>query len=211
LFGQSDSIAFGTLGFQLREGIYLDINDLKQNKTISREQIADKNSQQALDYFSQILNNLDTLVIKTKSNRLEKLAVDSIWGFCQNNQIYIQFNRRFFKVPLFGNASTYLIFVQQTTPRAFNPWLSDPYFNNSYSGFGMNNVNTSTVVSIQMLLDFKTGVIEEFSLESLESILKRDETLYKEFSKLKKKNKKKKAIYYLRKYNMLHPIYFPKN
>ncbi len=211
MLGQSDSIALGTIGFQLREGIYLNINDLKQNKTIGREQILDKNSQQALDYFSQVLNNLDTLVIKTKANKLEKLPVDSIWGFCQNNQIYVQFNRQFFKIPLFGNASTYLVFVTQTTPRAFNPWLYDPYFNNAYSGYGLNNSNTSTVVTIQMLLDFKTGQVDEFSLEALEVILKRDEQLYKEFLKLKKKNRKKKAIYYLRKYNILHPIYFPKN
>ncbi len=211
LIGQTDSIAYGALGFQLREGIYLSMSDLKQNKTIGREQIIDDNNQKALDYFSELLNNLDTVFLRNKSNQIEKLPVDSIWGFCQNNQIYVQFRRQFFKIPLFGNASTYLIFVQQTSQRAFSPWLNDPYFNNAYSGFGMNNMNTSTVVTIQMLLDYKTEQVEEFSLATLEAILKRDEVLYKEFSKLKKKKKKEKAIYYLRKYNMLHPIYFPKN
>jgi hypothetical protein len=209
LHGQRDSAAYGSLGFQLQEGLYQNIDQLRQNKPITKSQIKDKRSQEALDYFNELTKNSDTIYLKDL--KATKLSLDSIWGFCQNNQIYIQFDQKFFKVPLFGKASTYLVFVKQMNPRPmYNPWLYDPYFNNTYNGFGGINNNPTSTVTIQMLLDYETGLIQEFSLEALEEILKRDEKLYKEFSSLKKKKRKEKAIFYLRKYNMLHPIYFPK-
>ncbi len=209
LYGQTDSVAYGTLGFQLKEGFYLHFADLKLNQPITKKQILDNGNQDGLDYLTQLTKNYDTLVIQNKEGKNKKVSVDSIWGYCQNNQIYTRNGNEFFKVPLFGNASTYLIFVKQTTPRAYNPWLYDPYFNNAYPGFGINN-NSTTVVTIQMLLDMQTGNIDEFSLEGLETILARDPALFKAYSNLSKKKRKQKAIFYLRKYNMLHPIYFPK-
>jgi hypothetical protein len=211
LYGQKDSVAYGTLGFQLKEGFYLNFTDLKLNQPITKRQIVDNSNQDGLDYFTQLVKNYDTLVIQNKEGKNKKIAVDSIWGYCQNNQIYTRFENDFFKVPLFGNASTYLIFVKQTTPRSYNPWLYDPYFNNANPGFGINNNNNATtVVTIQMLLDMQTGSINEFSLAGLEAILARDAALFKDYSNLSKKKRKQKAIFYLRKYNMLHPIYFPK-
>jgi hypothetical protein len=210
LYGQKDSVAYGTLGFQLKEGFYLNFVDLKLNQPIVKKQIIDNGNQDVLDYFTQLVKNYDTILILNKAGENKKIAIDSIWGYCQNNQIYTKYGNEFFKVPLFGNASTYLIFVKQTTPRAYNPMLYDPYFNNAYPGFGMNNTNSTTLVTIQMLLDMQTGTIDEFSLADLETILARDTSLFKEYSNLSKKKRKQKAIFYLRKYNMLHPIYFPK-
>jgi hypothetical protein len=209
LQAQKDSVAYGSLGFQLNEGFYLSINDLKQNKPIGKNQISANENQQALDYFSQIVKNYDTLYIKNTLGKTSKVSLDSTWGYCQNNQIYIRYDNEFFKVPLFGNISSYLIFIKQTTPRTYNPWMYDPYFNNAYGG--MNNNSSTTTVSVQMILDLQSGNIDEFSVAALENILKRDEAIFKEYTGLKKKKKREKAIYYLRKYNIMHPIYFPKN
>jgi hypothetical protein len=212
LQAQKDSLAYGSLGFQLNEGFYLSINDLKQNKPIGKNQISSKENQQALDYFSQVVKNYDTLYIKNNSGKTSKVSLDSTWGYCQNNQIYIRYDKEFFKVPLFGNISSYLIFLKQTTPRTYNPWMYDPYFNNAYGGYGsVNNNASTTTVSVQMILDLQSGSIDEFSVAALENILKRDESIFKEYNGLKKKKKREKAIYYLRKYNMMHPVYFPKN
>jgi hypothetical protein len=207
---QKDSAAYGSIGFQLNEGLYLNFQQLKSNKPISKEQITSRYNTKQLDFLTELTKNEDSISIKI-NEKVFKIDIDSVWGYCQNNQIYISNGGNdFFKVPLFGSLSTYLVFVKQTNTRNFNPWMYDPYFNNVYPGYTLNGNNTN-VVTIQMLLDAQTGTLFEFSLEQLDSLLMRDADLYKEYRSLSKKKRRSKAIFYLRKYNIKHPIYFPKN
>jgi hypothetical protein len=213
LIGQKDSIAYGSLGFQIQEGLYLNIEQLKSNKPIVNSQIISRNDNKQSDFLTELIKNEDTINI-LYNNKTYQFDIDSIWGFSKNNQIYINHGENnFFKVPLFGNLSIYLIQVKLKTYRNFNPLVNDQYFNNTYSYAGIKEggTNTNKMVSAQMILDMHTGLIEEFTHEKLDTLLKRDIGIYNEYRSLSKKKRKSKAVFYIRKYNLNHPLYFPKN
>ena len=63
---------------------------------------------------------------------------------------------------------------------------------------------------MQYLLDFETGKIYEFDYQSVEKLIAKDIELFEEFSKLRKRKKRKLKFLYIRKYNKKHPIYFNK-
>ena len=63
----------------------------------------------------------------------------------------------------------------------------------------------------QYLIDFETGKILEFNLESTLLLLMKDAALYEEFVQLPRKKKKELMFVYIRKFNEKNPLYIPVN
>jgi len=61
----------------------------------------------------------------------------------------------------------------------------------------------------QYLIDFETGKIYEFDVESVKVLIMRDPELYEEFVKLTKKKQKELMFVYIRKFNERNPLYLP--
>jgi len=189
LFGQSDSVKY-THDYKFVTGIYLSYNDFKTNNpTIKQEPIIRNVSgkQFPLD------NMLYTKKIYYHNNSIKedvKLKRGEFWGCCSENVVYIHLNNVFHQILRFG---AIILFVR------FEPALiydtGDP---------------PTSVTRTPYFIDFYSGKKYEVNIETFQELIKDDTELYDEFMSLKRKSKKKKAMYqFLNRYNERHPIYFP--
>ena len=186
--------------FRLYEGIYINYEDLRFNWPIDKEKIITNLPKEQLDFFSKLVES-DMIEYKERDGSVIKIKTEKIWGYCQNNVIFINQESSFFRIPVFGAISSFIgaVAVINHSP-GFDPFMNTP--------------SNSTAHSIKefrpFLFDFYSGDITEFSLEKLEEYLSRDISLVNEFKQLRKKKKKEYAVKYIRLFNEKHPVFFPK-
>ena len=186
--------------FRLYEGIYINYEDLRFNWPIDKEKIITNVPKEQLDFFSKLVES-DIIEYKERDGSVIKIKTEKIWGYCQNNVIFINQENSFFRIPVFGAISSFIgaVAVINHSP-GFDPFMNTP--------------SNSTAHSIKefrpFLFDFYSGDITEFSLEKLEEYLSRDISLVSEFKQLRKKKKKEYAAKYIRLFNEKHPVFFPK-
>lgn len=194
-----DSIAF-TKDFRLYEGLYLGYQDFRYNWPIPKEKIITKINKDQLDFYS-ILIEQEFIEYTERDGSVSKVKSEQVWGYCQNNIIFINQDKNFYRIPVFGAISNFIGTAEVVN---YSPGY-DPFMNAPMSS---NAVKTREIR--QYLFDFYSGEIAPFNIEKLEEFLKRDEVVYKEFMTLSKKKKKELATKYIRMYNEKHLVYFPK-
>jgi len=194
-----DTIAF-TKDFRLYEGLYLGYQDFRYNWPIPKEKIITKINKDQLDFYSKLIEE-EFIEYTERDGSVSKIKSEQVWGYCQNNIIFINQDKNFYRIPVFGAISNFIgtVEVLSYSP-GFDPFMNAP----------MNSTAHKTREIRQYLFDFYSGEIAPFNIEKLEEFLKRDEPVYKEFMALSKKKKKEFATKYIRMYNEKHLVYFPK-
>lgn len=193
LFSQNDSI------FQRKEGLYLDYIQFRENKPISKLQIISNIDTKQLDFFTKVIAQKEINILNRQNEQVKIFSKD-LWGYFQNNNLYIHYDNAFYKVPVLG-AISYFIGTQEVTYYSnMGVGMGYPY------GMGVGGVPVKTREIKDFLLDYYTGKVYPFSIEVLEELLKKDEEIYNEFTQLSKRQKKKKYSYYIRKFNEKHRI-----
>lgn len=195
-----DSVAYAK-DFRLYEGLYLSYQDFRYNWPIPKEKINTKINKDQLDFYSKLLEEQDMIDYIERDGAEAKVKTEKVWGYCQNNIIYINQDNNFFRIPVFGAISNFIGTVEVV---GYSPGY-DPFMNAP-----INSTAAKTREIRQYLFDFYSGEIVEFSIDKLEEYLKRDEAIYKEFTALNKKKKKEFATKYIRMFNEKHAVYFPK-
>jgi len=198
-FKAQDSIAY-TKDFRLYEGIYLSYQDFRYNWPIPKEKINTAINKDQLDFYSKLIEE-DLIDYTERDGSETKVKSEKVWGYCQNNMIYINQDKNFFRIPVFGSISNFIGTVEVV---GYSPGY-DPFMNAP-----MNSTAVKTREIRQYLFDFYSGEIVQFSIEKLEEYLKRDDVIYKEYIALSKKKRKELATKYIRMYNEKHVVYFPK-
>jgi hypothetical protein len=202
LFNKSqaqDSIAYSK-DFRLYEGLYLGYQDFRYNWPIPKEKIITKINKEQLDFYSKLIED-GMIEYEERDGSISKIKAEHVWGYCQNNIIFINQDKNFYRIPVFGSISNFIGTVEVVNySRGFDPLMNVPMGNTAYK----------TREIRQFLFDFYSGEIVPFSIEQTEEYLKRDEAVFKEFSTLNRKKKKEQAFKYIRLYNEKHPVYFPK-
>lgn len=192
-----------TPAFKFKDGIFLNFQQVKNNSPIPKSQIMTTIDYNAFDFYDKLLDN-KYITIYDNLGVQKKIDVEKIWGFSDKGILYININDEFNRIPVFGSISH---FIANKTFQEYDPYRYQ-YQNSRYY---YNDPYTTKTVMIQYILDFETGKIYEFNVNSVEKILIKDPELYEEFSKLSNRKKKKLKFVYIRKYNQKHPVYFPKN
>lgn len=194
-----DSIAF-TKDFRLYEGLYLGYQDFRYNWPIPKEKIITKINKDQLDFYTKLIEE-EFIEYTERDGSVTKIKSDKVWGYCQNNIIFINQEKNFYRIPVFGAISNFIGTVEVTNySPGYDPFMNAPMGNRQYK----------TREIRQFLFDFYSGEIVPFSIEQVEEYLKRDDAIYKEYSALSKKKKKEFATKYIRMYNEKHLVYFPK-
>jgi len=201
----ADSIKY-TVDFQFNEGIYISYLDFRMNKPISKDILVSNEKREQLDFIGKTIENSEYIVFQIGGKDF-KIKTDSIWGFCQNNNIFINHDKKMFRIPVFGNISQ-LIVTQEIETHYPNGTINSFYYN---YGMTMGGVPPGATEMKQMILDFYSGNLMEYSPENVEEILKRDAKLHSEFVSLSRSKRRQKMSSLLRTYNLQHPVYFPKN
>lgn len=194
-----DSVAFN-LDFRLYEGLYLGYQDFRYNWPIPKEKIITRINKDQLDFYTKLIEG-EFVEFYERDGSISKVRSEKVWGYCQNNNIFINQNKKFFRIPVFGAISNFIgtVEVINYSP-GYDPFMNAP----------IGNTQMKTLEIRQFLFDFYSGDIVPFSTEQLEEYLKRDEVVYKEYMALSRKKKKELATKYIRMYNERHLVYFPK-
>lgn len=194
-----DSVAY-TKDFRLYEGLYLGYQDFRYNWPIPKEKIITKINKDQLDFYSKLIEE-EFIEYTERDGSVTKIKSDKVWGYCQNNIIFINQEKNFFRIPVFGCISNFIGTIEVTNySPGFDPFMNAPMGNSAYK----------TREIRQYLFDFYSGEIVPFNIDKMAEFLKRDEAIYKEYSQLSKKNKKELATKYIRMFNEKHLVYFPK-
>ena len=193
LQAQSDSVIFDAAA-GMPDRIYLTYNDFRNSRGITREEIEWPGDKTQLEFFTKVLQSenfsyrRDGTVLKAESRR--------IWGYWQNNWLYLNYKGEFYRVPVFG-AICYM--VANVTVNL--PGYYDPRFGYS-TGMG-----TTTEVH-EFLMNFYEGIITDLSVKEALELFKRDATIYEEYKSLRRGAQKNELYRYIRRFNAAHPVYF---
>ena len=187
-----------TKDFSFKEGVYLSFSDFKNNSPIPLSKVIFNANRGDRDFLKYALDKKD-LVYLDSLGKEQQIETSKVWGYSANDAIYVNYGTSFNRVVVIGSISHFVATVQ-TIVSLRNPYYYyDPYYNRT-----QYNYTTG-----QYILDFETGTIGDFNVTNMESLLQRDQELYKEFGALNKKKKRETIFIYLRKYNEKHAIYFP--
>jgi hypothetical protein len=191
--------------FRFKDGIYLNIEDVKRNNPIPKERIITNLNENDYKFFETLLEN-DAISVLDEMGVKQEIKVKDIWGYSQNGMLFIKYNSQFNRIPVFGSICHFIADKTYLDNR-YNPY-SYNYNSYYYNPYYYPNTQTVKTELRQYILDMETGQIMDYTHENLEIILARDKTLYEEFVKLKTKKKRQLKFLYLRKYNEENPFYF---
>jgi len=202
IFAQIDSVKKirHSPEFKFADGIFINADQLKKNNPLKKGKIVTEIPYEQIDFFEQLFQ-YKSISYYSDMGSLIEIETAKIWGYCENNKIYINLSSEFNRIPYMG---TICHFIANKTVYDY-PGTS-PYGYNSYDPYLYPSSYNSSVEMRQYLYDFETDKVIDFDMNSVEAILIRDEELYEEFINLKKKEKKQKMFLYIRKYNEKHPL-----
>ena len=205
LCGQGDSTGYTrfTPQFKIREGIYLNFEQVKNNRPIPKSRIvsaADYDEQYFYDHAlqSKEIYYYDNFGVK------QEIQTKKIWGYSQNGSLYVNINDGFYRINILGNICH---FVANYT--SYNNNYPYSFYDYRYNPYGGRASTYTTTEMRQYLLDFATGNILDYNVTSVELLLMRDPELHDEYISLRNRKKKQLKFLYIRKFNERNPLYFP--
>lgn len=190
---QQDSVAYSR-DYEFKEGFFLTAEQFKANTPVFKNDIISSYPKSQVDFMTQMLEQ-KFLTYKANDGSEQKVETGSLWGFCQNRSVYINFNNEFHRLNVIGVLCHFIASVN--LPMNY----SDPM--NTYG------INTNNELR-QFILDTRINKVLDFNVRNMEIILQDDPVLLAEFMKLKKRKKTDSIFIYLRKYNEKHPLYLLK-
>ncbi|HTL82687.1 MAG TPA: hypothetical protein VL651_13330 [Bacteroidia bacterium] len=192
LHAQTDSVAYNP-DFVFKEGIYLNYQQFRTNAPVARAKVRTHLDSTRMDYLKQSMTQKVITYIDS-AGALQEVNVMKLWGFCENNAVYINFNNDFNRIVVMGSLSHFTAnYTSYMTTDPTNP--------------GGSTYGTPVQSQRQYVLDIKTGNVVDFVLPNMEFLLKRDDILYKEFMAMRKGKRRQMMFFYLRKYNERNALY----
>lgn len=180
-------------GFELSDGVYADFEAFRFNKpTVPIALLRDDQGLPVKD----IRRSVSKLYWQLEGGERQVIRKDRLWGFCQNNAVYIAAGNGFYRIGLMGMLS------HMTYELSYRDW--DPYMY-PYGGV------TRTVL-VQQVIDMRSGEFLPFNASGMDAALRHDPVLQEEFRSLPKKqrNSTEALFRFLRLYNQRNPLFFPK-
>jgi hypothetical protein len=214
-----------TPDFRFKDGIYVNFDQVKSNNPIPKAKLLTSTDYNDREFFKKLLES-NKLYYYDGMGIRQEIATNSIWGYSRNGVLYIQIQESFTRITFMGSICHFVADITTYDSRYYNsPYggYYDPYsyyspygygnyynpYNSYYSPYARNNMAKNELR--QYLIDFETGKILEFNLESTELLLMKDAKLYEEYMQLPRKKKKDLMFVYIRKFNENNPLYIPEN
>jgi hypothetical protein len=200
IVSQTDSIIYSE-GL-LKEGFYLTYNDFRKNSPISKQVITSEIKKETLDFYGKTAAYDKLVYVKNETTFTVQTA--SLWGFYQNNALYINYNNTFYRIPVFG-AISYLIATVNV--KNYDIGGMGGFYDPIYGPAGFP---TQTKELRDFIVNFYDGKMIEFTLNNAEALLSRDKELFSEYKKLRNRKQREQINSFIRRYNTSHAIHFIK-
>lgn len=186
--------------YEFRDEIYTSIEMVKANRPIPPSRIVTDLDRFDNKFYEQLLSD-ENIVLYDDLGVRALLKSKNVWGYAFNGVLYIQIGNRFHRLILEGSISRFM--ASATTYEKTYSSPGDPY----YRGRPMY-YNTTSERKVY-LLDFESNVMSVYYPEVLGELLMRDAELYKEYNALARRQRKKRQLEFIQRYNERHPLYFP--
>lgn len=212
-FGQEDpppGMVPYTHDFKFRSGIYANFEMVKANNPIPPARIVSEVDINDRDFYDKVCGE-KVIVIYDNNGVKQEIKTAKIWGYGRNGALFINIRSTFHRISFVGSISHFVASITTYNSNYYDPYYYNPYYNNPYyyNRYNTNRSNYSSTELRQYLLDFESGKVMEYDVESVEIMLMKDPELADEFGALRNRKKKQMKFVYIRKYNEKHPLYFP--
>jgi hypothetical protein len=190
--------------FLFPDGIYLDFNSVKKLTPINLSSIITNLPINDIEIFKKLVAN-EKIGFYDNEGIRQQITTKNIWGYSNKRTLYKNSGQGFFRIPVVASISQFVaeIMVVRET-------MNDPYMGSyTYGGIGATSSYESKEAHT-FIISFETGVVYDYNYKNFEELLSKDEELFLEFSKLKKRDKKHQIFLYIRKYNQKYPLYLGK-
>lgn len=200
--------------FRFTDGIYLNFDQVKENDPISKAKLLTSANYNDRDFFDKVLAN-DKIYFYDNLGVRQEVGKSSIWGFARNGVLYIQVQANFNRITFVGSICHFVADITTYDYRYspygyYNPYSYNSYYSpygSFYSPYGQTTVARNELK--QYVIEFETGKMLDYDVESLEILLMSDPELYDQFIKLTSKQKKEQMFVFIRKFNEKNPLYIP--
>ncbi|UCG28181.1 MAG: hypothetical protein JSV24_02140 [Bacteroidales bacterium] len=209
LYGQRDSIKLVkyTPDFRFKEGIFLYFDQVKENNPVPKARILTPVSLNDKEFFRKILVK-DVLYFYDDFGTRQEVKTDNIWGYSRNGILYIQVSGDFHRIAIFGGISHFVANITTHENRYYDPY----YYRYNYYDYYYYPSRSSTYSKTEMkqfILEFDSGKIMEYNVNSVELSLMKDPELHDQYMSLGKRKKKQMKFMYIRNFNERNPVYLP--
>lgn len=215
-----------TPDFRFNDGIYLNFDQVKLNRPISKAKLLTSVDFNDREFFKRVLES-DKIFFYDDMGVRQDIDRNTIWGYARNGVIYVQIQENFNRITFMGSICHFVADITTYDSRNYNspygyydPYYSpygygnyySPYYNpyNSYySPYNSYNQPTSRTELKQYIIDFESGKVLEFDIDNTKLMLMKDNQLYEEYVQLNRKKQKELMFVYIRKFNEKNPLYIP--
>lgn len=194
-----------TPDFRFQDGIYANFNMVKHNYPIPSSRIVTDVGLNDREFYEKITEE-KWIIFYDDNGVQQELKSDNIWGYGRNGVLYVNLGNGFHRISFVGNICHFVATITTYNQGYYDPYYNQGYYNRYYRSPTSNYASTELR---QYLIDFETGKLLDFEVASVEILLMKDPELYDEYVSLRRKKKKQFKFVYIRKYNELHPLYFP--
>ncbi len=190
--------------FKFREGFYIVYEQVRNNDPVPPARLITNYDYSNPDFYKNILSERRLSFFDTKGVRHD-INMDDIWGFSRNGVLYIQLSEGFHRITIIGEICHFVANVTTYDNRYYDPYYNYPY----YSPYMMQPRTYKNSETRQYLMDFESGKLYDYDVNSVEILLMKDPELYDEYMALRKRKKKQLKFFYIRKFNERNPVYLP--
>ena len=196
--------------YEFPEGIYTNFEMVLAAKPIPPARVVTDVDLFDREFYEKI-TSADEIVIYDDNGVKMEIKTSRIWGYGRNGALYINVGSAFHRISLVGSISHFVATVTTYNPSYYDPYHYNPYYSNSYYQGRYSSPNSSYASTDlrQYLLDFQTGEVMEYDIESVEVMLMKDPELADEYLSLRSRKKNEMKFVFIRRYNEKHPLYFP--
>lgn len=209
---QSDSVKMVKYNpdFEFNDGFYANFNMVKSNSPIPATRIVSDVDLFDRDYYDKVIASKE-LIFYDNNGVKQTLQPKNIWGYGRNGVLYINVGEAFHRISFVGSICHFVASITTYNSNYYDPYGYNPYnYNSYYNNRYMTPQPRSTSTEMrQYLLDFDSGEVLEYEMESVEILLMRDPELHDEYVSLSRKKRGQQKFVYIRKFNEKYPLYFP--
>ncbi len=200
--------------FEFKDGLYLNIEAVKTNNPIPLSRIVTDLDSYNKDFFDEMIIREEIILYDVYGVRAS-VKTQNIWGYAQNGRLYIMVGGKFQRIIIEGGISLFIASATTSERSKFSPSDTNMYYTTTQDLYRTFNrryyYSYVTAEGRVSLFDFESNTLTEYSIEALGELLRRDSVLFSEYAFLRKREKKKMMVDFIRRYNENHPLYFPDN
>jgi hypothetical protein len=196
--------------FEFNDGFYPNFEAVKMNAPIPASRIVTDVDLYDRDFYDKVTLT-DDIIFYDNNGVKQTLKTKKIWGYSRNGVLYINVGETFHRISFMGSISHFVASITTYNANYYDPYSYNPYYYNSYY-YNRYMTPQTTIANTELrqyLLDFETGEVMDYEIESVEVLLMKDPELHDEYVSLRRRKKNQMKFVYIRKFNEKHPLYLP--